>query len=266
MGRLHLFEFEDLRWFPDFLRNYETDFLRFLSSKTGMFNPAIPVINRGLKSSSTDVIIELGSGGGGPILSLLPKLLKKHPRLKIYLTDLYPNISAFEMLKEKSDSINYIKSPIDIRKIPGNLSGLRTLFLIFHHFTPEEAREILKEAVSGRKPIAIFEGQERSIPSIIAMLLSPLTVLLTTPFIGPFKIGRFLFTYFIPIVPLVIMWDGMVSSLRTYSIREMREMISEVDTNGEFKWEIGRKRSGPGVMLYLLGIPAHTLDPKHSEN
>lgn len=261
MGRWHLFEFEDLRWFPPFLRNYETDFLRFLSSKTGMFNPAIPVINRGLKSTSTDVIIELGSGGGGPILSLLPKLLEKHPRLQVYLTDLYPNISAFEMLKERSKSIHYIKSPIDIRKIPGNLSGLRTLFLIFHHFKPEEAREILREAVRGHKPIAIFEGQERSFPSIIAMLFSPLTVLVTTPFIGPFKVGRIIFTYFIPLVPLIIMWDGVVSSLRTYSIKEMQEMISMVDSANEFKWEIGRKRSGPGVILYLLGIPKSTSTP-----
>ena len=255
MGRLHLFEFEDLRLFPNFLRNYETDFLRFFSNKTGLFNPAIPVINSGLKSTSSNVIIELGSGGGGPILSLLPKLQKKHPGLKIYLTDLYPNISAFEMLKEKSPAIHYIHSPVDIRKIPGNLSGLRTLFLTFHHFKPEEAQEILQEAVNREKPIAIFEGQERSVASIIAMLLSPLSVLLTTPFIGPFKVGRILFTYFIPLVPLVVLWDGVVSSLRTYSVREMQKMVSRLKATDKFKWEIGRKRSGPGVMLYLLGTP-----------
>lgn len=260
MGRIQLFEFEDLDWFPDFLRNYETDFLRFLSSKTGMFNPAIPVINRGLKNAATDMIIDLGSGSGGPIMNLLPKLLKKHPDLTVILTDYFPNIEAFEMLKERSEAINFVNRPVDIRKIPGSLSGLRTMFLTFHHFEPEEAREILQESINSKKPIAVFEAQERSFGSLLAMLLSPLSVLLTTPFIGPFKVGRLLFTYIIPLVPLVVLWDGVVSSLRTYSVKEMREMVSALDNTEQFTWEIGKKRSGPGVILYLLGTP----NPKKS--
>jgi len=62
MKRVHLFEFEDQNWFPDLLRNYGTDFLQFLSNKSKLFKPAIPILEKGLKLSKTNHIIDLGSG------------------------------------------------------------------------------------------------------------------------------------------------------------------------------------------------------------
>ena len=48
MKRVQLFEFEDQKWFPNSLRNYGTDFLRFISHKTKMYGPIIPVLEKGL--------------------------------------------------------------------------------------------------------------------------------------------------------------------------------------------------------------------------
>ncbi|MEM9647276.1 MAG: hypothetical protein AAF969_02275, partial [Bacteroidota bacterium] len=100
-----------------------------------------------------------------------------------------------------------------------------------------------------------FEAQERSVPSILAMLFSPISVLFTTPFIQPFSLGRIIFTYLIPIVPLFVLWDGVVSSLRTYSVKEMQDLVANLDKSESYDWEIQRIKSGPGVILYLLGIP-----------
>ena len=74
MGRIHLFEFEDQEWFPDFLRNYGTDFLQFLSNKTKMYKAVIPILQKGLQKSNTNQIIDLGSGGGGGLLWLNSQL------------------------------------------------------------------------------------------------------------------------------------------------------------------------------------------------
>lgn len=131
--------------------------------------------------------------------------------------------------------------------------GLRTQFLSFHHFKPKDAQQILQNAIDTNSSIAIFEGQERSVPSIIAMILSPISVLLTTPFIRPFKIGRIIFTYLIPIVPILVLWDGVVSSLRTYSVKEMNELISKLNNKENFSWEVGKVKSGPAKILYLVG-------------
>lgn len=253
MPRLHLFEFEDLKWFPSFLRNYGTDFLQFLSNKTKMYKPIVPIIKKGLEKSKTNQIIDLGSGGGGGLIWLNSELRKDIPNLKVLLTDYYPNISAFKFTKEQADNFEFLEDPVDARDVPEKLNGLRTQFLSFHHFKPDDAKQILQNAVDKNNSIAIFEAQERSLPSILAMLFSPITVLLTTPFIRPFKLGRIIFTYFIPIVPLFVLWDGVVSSFRTYSVKEMKGLVSKLDGADKFEWEINKVKSGPSVILYLLG-------------
>ena len=253
MGRIHLFEFEDQKWFPRILRNYGTDFLQFLSNATKLYKPIIPLLEKAIKDSGTNQIIDLGSGGGGGLIWLNSELIKTIPDLSITLTDFYPNIPAFELTKKKADNFEFVESPIDARNVPATLKGLRTQFLSLHHFRPKDAKLILQNAVDSNSPIAIFEAQERSIPSLLAMLFSPISVLLTTPFIKPFKIGRIIFTYFIPIVPLFVLWDGIVSSLRTYSVPEMDALVKSVDNNENFNWDIGRVKSGPGVILYMIG-------------
>ena len=255
MKRVHLFEFEDQKWFPDFLRNYGTDFLQFLSNKSKLFKPAIPILEKGLEKTQTNRILDLGSGGGGGWIWLNQELRKKIPGLTICMTDLYPNISAFEFTKMKADNFEYLSEPVDARDLPPELTGLRTQFLSLHHFKPSDAKRILQNVIDSRTSIAIFEGQERSFGSLLAMILSPISVLLTTPFIRPFKLGRILFTYLIPIVPLFVLWDGVVSSLRTYSIDEMKELVSDLEGAENYDFDMGRKPSGPGNVLYLLATP-----------
>ncbi len=253
MKRIHLFEFEDLHWFPDFLRNYMTDFLQFLTNKTKLFKPVIPILENGISKSEDNQIIDLGSGGGGGLLWISNELQKTNSDLKIFMTDLYPNIPAFEYTKQQGNNFEYISTSVDARNIPNNLKGLRTQFLSLHHFKPKDAKKILQNAVDTDQNIAIFEGQERSLASIFAMIFSPVTVLFVTPFIKPFSFGRIFFTYFIPLVPLFVFWDGIVSSLRTYSVSEMEDLVNGLDKKEEYNWEIGRKKSGPGINLYLLG-------------
>ncbi len=253
MSRIHLFEFEDLSWFPTFLRNYMTDFLQFLTNKTKLFQSVIPIIEKGIKKSNSNQIIDLGSGGGGGLLWLSKELQKNNPDLRIIMTDLYPNIAAFEYTKQQGKHFDYLTDPVDAREIPASLKGLRTQFLSLHHFKPNDAKKILQNAVATKQNIAIFEGQERSFASVLAMTFSPITVLLVTPFIRPFSVERIIFTYFIPLVPIFVLWDGIVSSLRTYSVKEMENLVNELENKDQFDWEIGRKKSGPGVNLYLLG-------------
>lgn len=254
MARIHLFEFEDQKWFPVFLRNYITDFLQFLSNKTGMYKPVVPLLVNILKTNNAATIIDLASGGGGGLIWLNNELKKEIPNLKIILTDYYPNIPAFEYTKKQADNFEYISHSVDARNVPAELNGLRTQFLSLHHFNPNDAKQILQNAVDAKSPIAIFEVQERSFASIVAMIFSPLSVLFTTPFIRPFKIGRIIFTYLIPIVPLFVLWDGIVSSLRTYSVQEMNDFVNDLHNTESYNWQINRVKSGPGVVLYLIGI------------
>jgi hypothetical protein len=74
-----------------------------------------------------------------------------------------------------------------------------------------------------------------------------------TPFIRPFTWRRMVWTYILPVVPVVAMWDGLVSNLRTYSVRELGKLVEQIDSQ-RFRWRIGRVGSiGLSRVTYLIG-------------
>ncbi|HEY0978393.1 MAG TPA: hypothetical protein VGE21_13050 [Flavobacteriales bacterium] len=255
MARIHLFEFEDLAWFPKAWRDHGTDFLQFLANRTNMYAPVVPLLADALVRSGDHTIVDLASGGGGGLLRLNKELLQHDPRLRIILTDRFPNTDAFAYTEAQAPNISSVSTPVDARNVPAELKGLRTQFLSLHHFRPADAARILQNAVDASSAIAVVEAQERSVPSLIGAFFSPLTVLFTTPFIRPFKWGRLFWTYVIPVVPLFIWWDGIVSSFRTYSVAEMEGLVAGLQHQDRFDWRIGRVRSGPSAILYLIGVP-----------
>lgn len=255
MNRKHLFEFEDQRWFPGFLRNYLTDFLQFVSNKFNVYKGIVPLLSESLKQSGTSNIIDLASGGGGGLLNLVDALEKEHPEINVLLTDLYPNEKAFAYTSAQSKRFRFKKERVDATNVPTDLKGFRTQFLSLHHFREEDAVNILQNAVDCNAPIGMFESQERNAKSVIAMIFSPLNVLFVTPMIRPFSIGRIVFTYLIPLVPLFVMFDGILSALRTYTVPEMEELVSRVKGHENYTWKIGKVKSGPATILHLIGIP-----------
>ncbi len=256
MPRLHLFEFEDLPWFPSFLRNYMTDFLQFVTNQFDFYKGIVPILKKGVEKSGSNTIIDLASGAGGGWKKLGEHLKAELPEVEVVLSDYYPNTDAFQLFVEQNGAMfSYKKESVNALDVPKELKGFRTQFLSFHHFKPEEAHQILQNAVDCQTPIGIFEAQERSIPHFIQFMLSPINVLISTPFIRPFKLGRILFTYLIPLVPLFVLWDGLVSVLRTYSASELEKMTKQLKNSDSFTWEIGKKKTGPITILYLLGYP-----------
>lgn len=260
MKRIHLFEFEDQEWLPSFLRDYMTDFLSHLANSLNIYKPIIPLLEKGLKSSHKNIVLDLGSGAGGGWNKLSSLLKERNPNTQILLTDYFPNKTSFYKFNKDIQNLRYIKDSIDARDVPQSLNGLRTLFLVFHHFRPKDALLILQNSVNANQPIAIIEGQERSLLSIIGMIFSPITLFLTTPLIKPFEFKRIIFTYIIPILPVLVLWDGIVSCLRTYSINELKELVLRVNGNETFNWEIDKLKSGTGKILYLLGTTKENTD------
>jgi hypothetical protein len=155
------------------------------------------------------------------------------------------------------DKIVFRDDPIDASAVPPELRGFRTLFSSFHHFPPPQARSILADAVKQRCGIGVFEVTNRSPATILWMLATPLLVLLVVPLIRPFRWSRLVWTYFIPIVPLVALLDGLVSCFRTYTLGELKVLISGLSIPEEYQWEIGEERTGFGLfpIVYLLGYP-----------
>ena len=105
---------------------------------------------------------------------------------------------------------------------------------------------------------------------------APLTVALTfalvlllflgTPWIRPFRWSRLLWTFLIPIIPAVLLFDGVVSCLRAYSPQELEEVIGKLNVSeqrNQYRWEIGE--CGGGIsrspVTYLIGYPVNDPEP-----
>src|ERR1035438_2945358 len=94
LPRFQLFELEGLTWFPQTVRNLATDYLHFMDTRFSLHKPVVPVLRAMLENSKTSCVVDLCSGGGGPIPSLYEELLPDHDQIQFTLTDKYPNINA----------------------------------------------------------------------------------------------------------------------------------------------------------------------------
>lgn len=251
MGRLHLFELEDQPWYPTVVRDAATDFLRFALETGNIYAPAAPLLQDLLARSEDRRIVDLCSGGGGPWTRLLPAL---HSDVRVCLTDLYPNRTGLQRIADQSGGrISFRSEPVDATAVPADLRGVRTLFTALHHFRPHEARAVLADAVRQQQPIGVFEFTERSLRGLLLSAASPLLVWSSTPRMRPVRAGRLLWTYVVPIVPLTVLVDGVVSCLRTYSPAELRELSAGFES---YTWESGTLHGpSPFGITYLVGYP-----------
>lgn len=263
MKRLHLFELEDQSWFPDQLRSLVTDLLQYELTTWEVYSPIVSEIKQVMQKMNSNKIIDLCAGGGGQMLSIQKMLTQEDYPVSITLTDKYPNIEAFERTQKVSNNqIGFIAESVDVTNVNADITGFRTLFSSFHHFRPEQAKKILQDAVDKKAAIGVFEFTERTTKNIIqSIILVPFLVLFLTPFVRPFKWSRLFWTYVIPLAPFIVTWDAFVSYLRTYSPEELKEMTSEIKTEGNYSWKIGVAKSSilsgkvDNNIIYLIGQP-----------
>jgi len=125
--------------------------------------------------------------------------------------------------------------------------------------------KILRDAIKQRQGIGIFEITSRSLKGLFEnLILTPLIMTVFAPFIRPFSFTRLFCLWVIPILQLLFMFDGVISSLRTYSPEELRELIEAIDKNepdlGVKNYTFEIKKASCGLfglvdLTYLIGIP-----------
>lgn len=253
--RLHLFEFADYSWFPETFRNVMTAYLHYVETKFRLHDPIPALLKQLAEDSGTTNVIDLCSGAAGPIPSIDADLREEGVHLQFVLTDKFPNLAAFERTVQESDgAIRYEASPVDAADVPTSLHGIRTIFNGLHHFRPEEARAVIENAVDAGQPIATFELVERRIQSILPLFLIPIIVWVVMPAIRPRTLSQFLWTYLLPVMPLVIWWDGVVSHLRTYTPEELEGLAAPFE---RYTWRAGKAPIGKtgNNVVYLIGTP-----------
>lgn len=258
--RLHLFEFEDLSWFPSLFRNAITD---WLATFVGVYEPAVPLLMKLLDQEGSDHVVDLCSGGAGPWDYLKTRLDTESQAqggapISLTLTDRYPNRPAFVAVSEQiGPNVDFEEGSVDARHVPEHLKGVRTLFTSFHHLKPADAKAVLADAAQAGRSIGVFEFVQRDWRIIRDCFWQvPLSMMRSYRTWAPRRRWQ---TVLVPLILLTSVWDAVVSQLRAYRADELAAMIEELPMPG-YRWETG-VTFPPGAsdpITYVIGYPAST--------
>ena len=256
LPRIHLFEFEDQKWFPDLLREPLLNYLSFLIIELKVYNSVKDKLLHFIEQHNIESIVGLCCGGAGDFLSIADFLEQSDRSLNVTLTDLYPNKSAFERAENLyPETIEGYYKSVDATNVPESLKGLRIIFTAFHHFQPNIAQKIIKDAIEAAEPIAIFEFSDRKLSSVLSTLLvAGITMLFLTPSMRPLRFNQLFWTYTL-ILPIIQTWDAFVSQLRSYTPYELENMVKSIEGHEKYNWNIGSSKHQklPFTITYLMG-------------
>ncbi len=246
MPRLQLFEFNDAAWAPAALRETLVEALSRTLRWGQMLDGLVAPLARCLKSAGTGKILDLCSGAGGPADVLCSAMVKRGHDVNFLMSDLFPAITQWEELITENSRLSFVREPVDATQIPEALGKGRVRVIInaLHHFPPNVAREVLRGACQDAPGVFIAEGLVRNPLSFAAMAPVGLLALLATPALAYDKrLARAALTWLSPIALAASIWDGTVSSMRTYLPEELREMTDGLEgwtwTSGEYSHSRG---------------------------
>ena len=259
LPRAHLFEFNDRDWVPASLRDTIVETLSRSLDWGGFLRPLAPVIDDFLSASGTREVLDLCAGAGGPavILSHEAERLGLRPP-RFLMTDLFPRVPMWTDARAKRpQSIDFVAEPVDATRISPTLSEGRARIMVnaFHHFQPDLAGAILRDAVDNQAPIFISESFERNPTGAFPLIPIGIPSLLATPlFSRRDRLAKAAWTWLTPIGLAAGTWDAIVSTLRIYSETDLRALVAPFGqsyqwTYGTYDYPFG------GRGCYFHGLP-----------
>ncbi len=265
MKRIEVIEFMDFDWFPNTLRSTMTKLIVVLHRLVGSIDILSSIIGDIYKKTGERQLVDLGSGSGSSMPDVVVELSNRFPEaeFRLTLTDLYPDpdfVEAFN--KTRHPGALYSRQPLDATRLDLAPPGIKTLVNTFHHMTPQQARSILQSARDSYQPLVIYEMTDNIVPFWGWVLLLPVTVpimlliaVLLVPFVRPLHWQDIFFTYIIPVIPLLVIWDSLVSFLRTYSFDDIRALLPEPED--QYQWKIEKVRQFGWLQLgyVIVGCP-----------
>jgi len=223
----------------------------------GVENLIEPVLEQLIRDANSPVVVDLCSGSSGPYIRLCSRFREKGLPVKIVMTDKHPNTEAFITAERASGgAITGCRTPVDAMNVPRHLVGIRTLFNAFHHFRPEQARKLLKDACDSAQPILVVEITGRSVVRVLLTAMGSFLLMLAgVARMRPRRLRMWFFTYLVPILPLAFAWDAAVSCIRTYTVEELTDFASSLDAR--YTWQFGQLKMRRSIfsLSYFAGAP-----------
>lgn len=141
---------------------------------------------------------------------------------ELTLTDLYPHPEAIA----PQPGLHYDTRSVDASAVPRDLRGLRVLCNSFHHMPPEQAQAVLADAHAAGEPLLVLEALNRDPFAMVAAVSVAVMAWVLVPFLRRFDVGSALLWWLVPVIPVLLIWEGVVSCLRCYTRRELGQMVA----------------------------------------
>jgi hypothetical protein len=228
----HLFEWMDLEWLPDSLRNTMREILECGNARP--FRPYYCWVATELKRRIIDEgyqnLVELGAG-----TAPITRLLARDPDLKdvrLIVCDLKPDVEGFSDLETKYPGrVIPVYEPVDFSQ-PRAWPPKTLLFLsgTFHHLPQATRNRVLRSLTDSADHTMMLEPLRKTILSLVFVFLSIFpALLLPLWFINrPGRSRRFFWCWLCPIAPIFFWWDGIVSCLRMWTDSQWNEELQKV--------------------------------------
>jgi len=224
--RSHLFEFDDQPWLPKLLRRA---YMEILGNNIFRTSPFKDRLRKDLESQNVEVIHSLCSGDG-QFIYFLYKLLEKDRKTKFVLSDLFPLPQDYLRLKTLTHGdIDFIATPIDATQIQPVCGDWFLMAGSLHHLQEEQVKAIFERITENDRTLIMMENHDRSYAQALKLLIIlPVFSILASIFGKPFRLEKLLFGALLPIVPLMILVDGLVSNFRSYRLVDLQQILDQL--------------------------------------
>ena len=256
MDRKMAFQFTRQRWFPRPLKRMMAEFLDFMVGLAQANHPFLPLLNEVLAHSQARTLVGFRALEGGGLAHIAADVGGPvNAELSVVLTDEHPDASRATRVQQLASR------PVEVLTCSPREAaerwrgrGIAAFINTFHKLDAGEDRAALETLVAHDLDVVIGEGNNKSFRQVFGMtVLVPLTVLLLTPLIKPQRFWRYVFTYLVPILPLVIVWDGVAALFRLHRPEELEALAKSLGRE-DYVWKAGKRdNKRGGFVIYLMG-------------
>lgn len=241
-------ELNDLNHFPLFLKTPYIDCLGFVLRVAGFYRQLGPLLSDISEKIAAEHIQDFGSGSASHIRLMIKKWPRHVVRPEIILTDICPRPANFIEMSENFSNIRPIFASVDMTQASLPPHTVATLFSCFHHLSHEQAHLAIENMAAQAEAVVIFEPFERSFYYLLKhfMLAFPSVLLgMFTPLLQRFSWSSLFFCTLIPIAPICVQIDGLISVLRSYRYAEIQALMSAAGLETEIRGRavVGFKRN-----------------------
>jgi hypothetical protein len=221
-----------------------------------IYEPATPLFQDFCKKAESAAVLDLCSGSGEASRIFIDSLNKNNlPKLQFYLSDLNPIDNAQKTALPENTSrieVGIDASSINENDVPQHQA--RMMIAAFHHFHPQQAKKILQDAVNKQKAIFIVEPFPKRLSTTLPFFLHSFIPGAINPLsCENDRLLKAVFTYLIPIIPLMGWWDTIISALRMYTEEDYYAMVADMD---DYNWQYYELAGAlNGAITVFTGIP-----------